>query len=116
MDERESDWLAQLRPYGRENAMRAERCTRLALVLWGGTPDDLRRQLLAPSPELPPGFDLSDFRQLMRRSAPVESNNSRYAWASPSPPPTILVGSQRFTLWEARYEIVRRAIEYLESH
>jgi hypothetical protein len=116
MDEQESDWLARFRPYGRENAKRAERCTRLALALWGGTTDDLRRQLLAPSPELPPGFDLVDFRQLMLRIALVGLNNPRNAWAFPSPPPTILVGSQRFTLWEARYEIIRRAIEYLESH
>jgi len=115
MDEQESDWLGQLRPYGKENAVQAERCMRLALVLWGGTPDDLRRQLLAPSPEFPPGFDLVDFRQLRQRIL-FDWNSPRYAWVSRSPSPTILVGAQRFTLWEARYEIIRRAIEYLEGH
>jgi hypothetical protein len=28
---------------------------------------------------------------------------------------TIVVGTERFTVWEARREIVRRAIEYLEN-
>jgi hypothetical protein len=34
---------------------------------------------------------------------------------SPFASPDIFVGAQRFTAWEARCEIIRRAIEYLEK-
>jgi hypothetical protein len=63
MDEQEFDSLMQSRPFGRDDAMRADlqlrRGVTLAIALWGRTPDDLQRQLLAPSPQIPSGFDNS---------------------------------------------------------
>lgn len=117
MQEQDSDWLFQLRPYGTKEAMRAERWMTLALALFGESMEALQRQLFATSPEIPSGFDLSDFQELLQflQLASINANSPRSAWAHPWPPPTLLVGSQRLTLWEARCEIVRRAIEYLES-
>jgi hypothetical protein len=53
MDEEEFDSLIQSRPFGREDAMRADdqlrRRMTLALAPWGWTLDDLQRQPLARS-------------------------------------------------------------------
>jgi hypothetical protein len=53
MDEQESDLRGhpRLRRYGT-----------LGVRLWGSTTDDLRRQLLAPYPKIPSGWNLGDFR------------------------------------------------------
>jgi len=94
----------------------------LGIALWGSTLDDLRRQLLAPSPEIPPGFELADFRELERSAQEILAGLSDPRFASLSQSHlafsshTIVVGIQRFTAWEARCEIVRRAIDYLEKH
>jgi len=121
MDEQEFDSLFQ-RPFGVEDAMQADarsrRSVTLGVALWGRTSGELRRQLLAPHPEIPPGFELDDFRELERSAQIVSYGLSRRrfalvspAWASLS----VSVGNQRFTVWEARGEVVRRAIEYLEN-
>ena len=69
MDEQEFDALFQ-RPFGREDLERAKaglgRCGTLAVALFGRTPEDLRRQLVASHPEIPSGFALADFRDLER--------------------------------------------------
>jgi hypothetical protein len=61
-DEEEFDSLMQWRPFGREDAGRADaallRRSTLGLALWGRTSADLQRQLLAVHPEIPSGFDL----------------------------------------------------------
>lgn len=124
MDEEEFDSLTQSRPFGRQDAMRADvqlrRRMTLGISLWGRTLDDLHRQLLAPSPEIPSGFELADFRELQRSAQEISAGlgDPRFASLSQShlafSSQTILVGIQRFTAWEARCEIVRRAIEYLE--
>jgi len=120
MTEEEFDSSMKLRPFGAEEARQAEaqqrRCMTLGFALWGKTPADLQRQLLAPHPEIPSGFDMDDFRKLLQiaQTLSAASGSPRFAWL----PRSILfspifVGAQRFTTWEARYEIVRRAIEYL---
>jgi hypothetical protein len=124
MDEQEFDSLMPSRPFRREDALRADlqlrRGITLALALWGRTPDDLRRQLLAPVPEIPSGFDLADLQELQRNAQNISAGMSdpRNAWLSrlAFSSHTIFVGAQRFTAWEARCEIVRRAVEYLEKH
>lgn len=124
MDEEEFDSFMPSRPFGTEDAMRADarlrRCTALGMALWGRTLEDLQRQLLAPSPEIPSGFDLADLRELQRSAHQISAcfSDPRSKWLSrfASFSPAISVGTQRFTVWEARSEIVRRAIEYLERH
>lgn len=41
---------------------------------YGATSDDLQRQLLAPYPEIPSGFDLEDFRSLQRTAQRISFN------------------------------------------
>jgi len=72
MDEEEFDSLMPSRPFGTEDAMRADarlrRCTAPGMALWGMTLEDLHRQLLAPSSEIPSGLiwplwgNCNDFR------------------------------------------------------
>jgi hypothetical protein len=126
MEEEEFDALMQPRPFGSKDAMMADvqlrRSMTLGIALWGSTLDDLRRQLLAPSPEVPPGFELADFRELQRSALEISAGlrDPRFALLSQShlasSSHTIVLGIQHFTPWEARCEIVRRAIEYLEKH
>jgi hypothetical protein len=127
MDEEDFDRLMPFRPFGTDDALRAEaqarRSTALGIALWGKTPDDLHRQLLAPHPEIPSGFDLDDLRELQKnirtiaaglgdpRLKGLASLTAIRALYSP----VIVIGTQRLTALEARWEIVRRAIEYLEN-
>ena len=83
----------------------------LAATLWPKPADDLRRQLLAPSPEIPSGSGLSDFEELLRITEPLAAAMSRMAFAFEA----IVIGTQRYTEWEARCEIIRRAIKYLKN-
>jgi hypothetical protein len=126
MEEEEFDSLMQSQPFGRKDAMRADvqlrRRRALGIALWGRTLDDLQRQLLAPSPEIPSGFELANFRELQRSAQEISAGLSDPRFASLSQShlafssQAIFVGTQPFTAREARCEIVRRAIEYLEKH
>lgn len=112
-----------LQPFRTDDAARMNvrwgRSTVLATALWGRTSEDLRRQLLAPHPEIPPGFDLADFRHLQQiaETLSASSGTPRLAWLSPlnTSSATVMVGTQQLTTWEARFEIVRRAIEHLND-
>lgn len=101
----------------REDA-RLRRCATLGAELWGKTPDDLQRRLLAPHPEIPLGYDLADFRELQQHTQmlSVALSDPRTAWLPTWAFPIIFVGTQEFTVWEARCEVVRRVIEFLENH
>jgi hypothetical protein len=129
MNEEEFDALMKSRRFGTEDVVHWEgellANTGLSMTLgdrlWGKTSEDAQRQLLAPYPKLPEAFELADFRKLLQftaKMAPAVSAIQRMrSSASPSthPTATVFVRSQGFTLWEARCEIVRRAIEYLEN-
>jgi hypothetical protein len=118
MDEQEFDSLTQWQPFIREDAMRTlDRRVTLANALWGRSSNDLQRQLLARYPEIPASFDLADFRDLQQSALTISASwgGPKFAWMSPFSSPDIFVGAQRFTAWEARCEIVRRAIEYLDG-
>lgn len=128
MNEEEFDALIKSRPFGTgdvvhwEAELRAH--TRLVMTLgdalWGRTSEDAQRQLLTPHPEIPAGFDLADFRKLLQwttkmASTVLELQRMRGVPPSALSSPTVFVAPQSFTLWEARCEIVRRAIGYLEK-
>lgn len=123
MDFEQFESLRQLRPFEITDVKRLDaqfrRRTALALALWGKTAEDLQRQLLAPHPEVPAGTSLDDLRDLQQSSLTTAwflskpshrwlSSNTLSSW-------TIFVGSRRLTAWEARFEVVHRAIEYFES-
>ncbi len=123
MDEEEFDAMMGARPWRLEDAKRLEgqwsRSATLGIALWGKTSADLQRQLLAPYPEIPSGFALADFRDLLRTATNLArlSRDPRYSAiaAMGHSSATITVGTEQFTAWEARCEVVRRAIEYLEK-
>jgi hypothetical protein len=123
MDEEEFDALLQGRPFGTKDAKREDAKLRrrsiLAKALWGRTVEDLERQLHAPHPEIPAGFALADFRELQRMALEILArlNDPKFAWVSrlAFPSQIVSVGSQQYSSWEARCEIVRRAIQYLEK-
>jgi hypothetical protein len=121
MDQQEIDSYSQL-PFRSEDAARQDALLRtLGFALWGTTADELKRQLLAPHPAVPSDFALSDFRELLKVSArmsAVDLQYPNYAWARSVPfySAMISIDDQQLTASEARLEIVRRAIEYLESH
>jgi hypothetical protein len=91
MDEERLDSLMRWPPFGTNDAMRIEaqacRSTALGIALWGKTPDDLRRQLLAPHPEIPSGFDLADFRDSQKsiRRIAARLGDPRYRWLFTTP-------------------------------
>lgn len=129
MDEHHFDALFPPQPFGTKEAARADaqlrRRTTLGFALWGRTSDDLQRQLLAPHPEIPPGFSLADFRDLLvsaEQLASINVNDPRFAafreWMRTSSLDATIIsaGTQRFTFWEARCEVVCRAIAYLEKN
>jgi hypothetical protein len=119
MNEEEFDSLMQGRPFRTADATRMEdrarRHTALSIALCGRTSDDLRRQLLAAHPAIPSGYELADFRELHRMLEMFleRSGDPRFAGLGLSSS-TIVVGDRSFTKMEARCEIARRAIEYLE--
>ncbi|HTC61260.1 MAG TPA: hypothetical protein VK709_00315 [Candidatus Saccharimonadales bacterium] len=116
MEEEEFDALIQRRPFGTEDAKRADllfrRSLSLGIILFGKTAEYLRRQIVAPFPEIPSGFELGDFRELLRTTEELSAAMSRLELV----PKTIVVGTQRYTEWEAQCEIIRRAIDHLENH
>jgi hypothetical protein len=99
--------------------MQGRRCSALGNALWGRTLDDLRLRYLASSPEIPPGYGLNDFYELLRTVQNVcdDIGDPRKEWLTrvPHVTETLSIGAQTLNAWEARREIVRRAIEFLES-
>ena len=85
----------------------------LAVELWGRTPADLQRQLLARYPAIPGNVNLADLRRL-HQTAQKLAAAPQLAFLCRSSR-TVTVGTQSFTEWEARCEIARRAIDYLEK-
>ncbi len=112
----EQEFFAQhpMRPWKRsdfENALPSAPAFWLCAKLWGDV-GRMTRQLLANSPEIPRGLGLPELRMLERMLV-------RFGGSWPATPgipkdSTIVIGGLCYTVWQARYEIVRRAIEFLE--
>jgi hypothetical protein len=121
MDDQEFDAWQGLRPFRTSDMKQFERVAALAGKLWGAGIECMRRQLLAPHPEIPEGFDLADFRVLQRQSemmlVALERKPPGLQWGSLrfTMDTKIQVGSHSFTYPEACCEIVRRAIDFLEN-
>ena len=105
----ETAWLESLRPWRRDDMDKDLEALGLSAKLWGDRAN-LIRQLLAPSPEVPAGLDhrglctLLGIALLGVRSGgvPFQRNGERTR---------IVVGGRSYSVHEARYEIVLRAIK-----
>ena len=103
-----------MRPWTRSDFENAHReGTALADALWlrnrfWGDAETMSRQLLAASPEIPAGMGLSELRALER----LARLGLRYSDRAPKA--FVWIGGRSLAIWEARYEIVRRAIDFLE--
>ncbi len=86
----------------------------LSAELWGD-PETLRRRLLAAFPEVPAGLGLPELRVLERLARLGLRFGDRRAAQRIPKGSMVIINGRPFTLWEARYEIVRRAIEFLEG-
>lgn len=109
----EHDFFAQhpMRPWTYSDFQRESgalaRAVPLSAELWGH-PETMRRQLSAAFPEIPAGLGLPELRVLER----LTHLGLRYSDRAPKA--FVWIGGRSLTLWEARYEIVRRAIDFLE--
>jgi len=119
MHEHDFDSLKPWRPFTTDETARLEvqwgRLTVLAKGLWGTTNENLERQLLARVPEIPPNFGIADLRKLLYLASLLSQPRPTFVLPMRFSSQPIVVGTKRFTTWEARVEIVRRAIEFLES-
>jgi len=123
MDEEEFDSLIHSRSFRSEDARHFEaqagRLTTLGIELWGRTAADLERHLAAPHPKIPAGVDLTGLLNLhaMVQKILDALGDPRHPLSLPLARSSaiISVGGHRFTEWEARLEIVRRAIEHFEK-
>jgi len=128
MNEDEFDAQTNWRPFGTADAARLVAQmgahTRLLMTLgkalWGDSAEDVQRQLLAPHPEIPPGFEVEDFRQLLKVTERINSGlltlqRLRGLPAALVPADAVVIGSERLSMWGARWVVIRRAVEYLES-
>src|SRR5579883_3297379 len=101
------EWLEELPPWQRCELKHFESTVSLSAKLWG-SPENLKRQLEAPTPKVPAGLD---------RKGLLTLKNKAWLAIKYAPPgrrgAEIIVGDQRFTLPEARYEIARRALAAL---
>ncbi len=111
----EDEFFAQhpMRPWTSSDFQRESgalaRALPLRAELWGD-PETLRRRLLAAFPEIPAGLGLPELRVLER----LARLGLRFGDRRMGPMVIININGRSFTVWEARYEIVRRAIEFLE--
>ena len=106
-------WLDSLGPWRAGDSAEVQDALALSSKLWGD-PENLKRQLLAPSPEIPPVLDLKGLRTLLA----FAGLGVRFGNWMPTPGiperTRIIVGGRQFTVHEAQYEIVRRAIDSTE--
>ena len=120
MDEHEFFAQHPMRPWKDSDFQHAQQeGTALAYALWlstklWGDAETLRRQLLAASPEIPAGLDLEQLRALERLARLGLRFGDRWHWPRIPKGSVVFIGERSLTIWEARYEIVRRAIEFLE--
>jgi hypothetical protein len=126
MDEENYFESRNWQPFGTKDAARIEaqlrRCSALSEALWGSRSEHLERQLQLPHPEIPSDFALADFRELLKymdlttRFASRDLSNRHYSWARSWSEfsQTVSVGAEQLTRWDARREVVIRAIEYLQ--
>jgi hypothetical protein len=121
VDEQHLDSLRCWQPFERQGDPAIARLVALSQALWGRTGEDLRRQLLAPAPAIPPGCTLLELEWLRRNAVQMLHHYLAFARTLPTTPnqlrpdEVIVVGTERFNTLEARLEVARRAIHKLRN-
>lgn len=87
----------------------------LSAKLWGDA-DNLQRQLSATRPIVPEGLGLAELRFLERLAFAFLQMKDRVPVPGFVKNATIVAAGRRWSIFEARYEIVRRAIESVEGN
>lgn len=80
--------------------------------LWGNL-ENLQRQLAAPSPVIPEGLRISELRFLEKIALAAMQMGDRAPIPGLPKGKVVTAGGERWTVAEARCEIVRRAIQFL---
>ena len=119
MDEHVFDSLKPWRPFSTYDSacleVQSGWLTMLAKGLWGTTNENVESQLRAKYPRIPANCTIPDLRKLLQLANVLSQSRRTFVLPKSFSSLSIAAGSQRFTTWEARREIVRRAIEFLES-
>jgi hypothetical protein len=97
------------RPWRNSDLEKSQAALVLSSKLWGDT-ENLRRQLLATSPEIPSGLSLQGLRTLLGVAYLGLQFADRIPMGRMPVGTRITVGGQQFSIQEARYEIVQRAL------
>ena len=105
----EPGWLDSLLPWRRGDLNKDLDALALSAELWGDR-DNLTRQLLAVSPEIPAGLDHRGLCTLLGVALMGVKFGGIPFFAIPQET-DIVVGGRALTVHEARYEIVLRAIK-----
>lgn len=107
MDDR-FEFINEWPEWQRDKVADFERVAALGAQLWGhGKIENLRRQLELPSPEIPPGAGKQELLVLEQQARMKLAANQRWLRLAA---PVITVGADQFSIAEAMYEIVLRAI------
>jgi hypothetical protein len=106
-----NEWPA----WRRDNFADFVRTQGLGAQLWGGGKvESLQRQLELPSPKIPPGLGRQELLALEKHARMMlASANDR--WAPKYLSNVVTVGGDEYTVGEAMYEIVRRALGALDN-
>jgi hypothetical protein len=112
MDEHEFEALREWQAFSSNDVKMYEALPALALELWGRTAEDLRQRLLAPTPKVPYGCTLRDLQMLEQQATMMRKFAARFGRLGTE---TIAIGTDTLSVLEARCEVVRRAIDYLEG-
>jgi len=92
-----------------------ERIAALGAQLWGGGKiESLQRQLELRSPEIPPGAGKQELLALKQRARMMLAS-ANHRWAPNYLTKVVTFGAEQFSVAEAMYEIVRRAIAALDN-
>ena len=107
MDDR-FEFINDYPEWHRDNFTEFQRTAALGVQLWGyGKIENLKRQLELPSPEIPLGVGKRELLALEKRASMMLADNHRWRPELDAP---ITVGSSQFTIAEAMYQVVRRAL------
>ncbi|MGH9573479.1 MAG: hypothetical protein ACRD40_08115, partial [Candidatus Acidiferrales bacterium] len=78
MDEHEFEAARGWKSFSSDHVKMHERLPALALALWGRTPEDLRQQLLAATPNVPRACTLADLKLLEQQAKVMLQHPSKF--------------------------------------